>query len=372
MKATQVENCILDAVSGLNVVDDSVKAAKIIYDDAESVPPSVGLTPLKDLTTQINNHHRRALNLANSSIDYAVKCGKALVDAKAQLSHGEWMPWLQCNCPGISPRQAQKYKRLAENWVSIQAIREINPEAVASVEGTLSLIAEPNANSNSHLHAASDETLPDDDSMTDSNTTSGRNFQPSQRLVNNDIERSAKDSTTGEPSDHRVSETPVTAAVDTERKQTVELQKSVKKTVTNHLRPKAEIIQVSVAKLNAHKVHEYVYGEAPDQGLVNSIEQFGILEPLMVSSKGKVIVSGHGRWEAAKQLGMETVPVMYVAHRYDYELTLLLIECNRQRVKTSSQEKKEALQLNVADSQRRHWERREIRKAEGESAEPLE
>ena len=376
MKDIQIEDRATHAVPILTVVDASVKAVPIKYDDAESVRPPVDLTPLNDLPTQINNHHQRALTLANSSIDYARKCGQALVDAKALLSHGEWTPWLRSNCPDICIRQVQRYMQLADNWPQIQAKREVHPEEMLTVSGALALIsdnvARPNTTSKSHLNAAPDETLPDDDSMTDSNATSSRICQQSRQSGPVNSVHPEEDDATDESSRSRVSGNREAAPVDAEKKQSAELQPSVTTTVTNHLCPSAEIIQVSVAKLKAHKVHKYVYGEAPDQALVESIKQFGILQPLMVSSKGKVIVSGHERWEAAKQLGMETVPVMYVAHRYDDELILLLVECNRQRVKTSIQKEKEAAQLNSAYGRRRHRERHEIRKVDSESAEPLE
>lgn len=352
----------------------SAERKQITPGNEVSVSPPDVLTPLSDLCCQINNHHLRALNLANSSIGYALKCGQALVDAKAQLSHGEWTPWLQRNCPGISPRQAQKYKRLADNWESIQAKREINPEDVASVEGTLSLIAEPNANanSNSHLSEAPDETVLNNDAMTDSNATSSRICQQSQQTDLDDAEHAVKEDATRESSQSRVSENSEAAAVGTEIKQSAELQPSVKKSSVDRLHLRTEIVHVNVAKLNAHKHHEYVYGEEPDPELVDSIEQLGILAPLMVSSKGKVIVSGHGRWEAAKQLGIETVPVVYIHDKYEDEISLLLIEFNRTRDKTPNQKEKEALQLKSAFKRRRHRERLAIRKADGESAEPQE
>jgi hypothetical protein len=45
--------------------------------------------------------------------------------------------------------------------------------------------------------------------------------------------------------------------------------------------------------------------------LKDSIKEFGFVEPV-VANKNNQIVGGHMRWRAAKDLGMETVPVVYV------------------------------------------------------------
>ena len=44
----------------------------------------------------------------------------------------------------------------------------------------------------------------------------------------------------------------------------------------------------------------------------NSMVSFGFTNPLLVSEDGELI-AGHGRYEAAKELGLETVPVIVVA-----------------------------------------------------------
>jgi hypothetical protein len=309
-----------------------------------SVSPPVGLTPLSDLSSQINNNHRRADTLARSSFEYAQKCGKALREAKAQVGHGGWLPWLARNCPDLSARRAQKYMQINEHWPQIEeALGQDFPETI-TLNGVLALIGRPN-------------------------TPSGRICQQTG-LAN--PEHTATEDATGESSRSRVSGNPEAAAVDVESKQSALIQPSVPATVTTHLRPSGEIIEVSVAKLTAHKAHFYVYQDAPDQELVDSIQQFGIFEPLIVASRGEVIVSGHRRWEAAKLLDMDTVPVVYITHRYQSELALVLIECNRKRVNTSNQKEKEARQLTSAYSDRRYWDDRNLRKAAGKSAEPQE
>jgi DNA modification methylase len=46
--------------------------------------------------------------------------------------------------------------------------------------------------------------------------------------------------------------------------------------------------------------------------LVRSMAQFGCVEPLVVRRQDQAVIGGHQRLEAAKQLGLATVPVVYV------------------------------------------------------------
>jgi hypothetical protein len=117
-------------------------------------------TSLDELRSQINSNHQQALRLANASVEYALKCGQGLFDAKQRLLHGQWLPWVEKNCPEVSVRQTQKYMRLAENWTLIKAAREDCPEEISSLNGALALIAnpkaEPNTTCGAHLDAATD------------------------------------------------------------------------------------------------------------------------------------------------------------------------------------------------------------------------
>ncbi|MDF1716179.1 MAG: ParB/Srx family N-terminal domain-containing protein [Antarcticimicrobium sp.] len=44
-----------------------------------------------------------------------------------------------------------------------------------------------------------------------------------------------------------------------------------------------------------------------------SIEEFGFTNPILIGGDG-IIIAGHGRLAAAQQLGLETVPVIRLAH----------------------------------------------------------
>ncbi len=97
---------------------------------------------LNELAFKIINWHRSALSLANESLNYALQCGQALLEAKARVDHGNWLSWREKNIPGVSERQSQVYMRVAKEWDAIKAIAS---ERMLTIEGALSLIATPRA-----------------------------------------------------------------------------------------------------------------------------------------------------------------------------------------------------------------------------------
>ena len=62
--------------------------------------------------------------------------------------------------------------------------------------------------------------------------------------------------------------------------------------------------------------------------IAGSIRQFGFVNPVLVDAGGR-IVAGHGRLEAARRLGMATVPVVELAHLSPAELRALALADNR-------------------------------------------
>ena len=56
----------------------------------------------------------------HSTLDHATRVGELLIEAKGQLSHGEWLPWLETHC-SLSPRVAQGYMRIARQWPQLLA-----------------------------------------------------------------------------------------------------------------------------------------------------------------------------------------------------------------------------------------------------------
>lgn len=77
------------------------------------------------LIDAINAGYKEAIELANavkegqqSAIQKAAQVGVLLSQAKDRLKHGEWMPWLEKNCPDISWDTANR-------WIKISTVRNL-------------------------------------------------------------------------------------------------------------------------------------------------------------------------------------------------------------------------------------------------------
>jgi DUF3102 family protein len=57
---------------------------------------------------------------ARTAIEHAIECGRLLVEAKASVPHGEWLPWLRENTE-VSERTARRWMRFAENSETLLA-----------------------------------------------------------------------------------------------------------------------------------------------------------------------------------------------------------------------------------------------------------
>jgi hypothetical protein len=67
---------------------------------------------LEDLAHGIRREHAEAVKNLKFAVMHAIAAGKSLIEAKKQLKHGEWLPWLEQNCE-FSERTARGYMRLA-------------------------------------------------------------------------------------------------------------------------------------------------------------------------------------------------------------------------------------------------------------------
>jgi len=108
-----------------------------------------------------------------------------------------------------------------------------------------------------------------------------------------------------------------------------------------------EIQLISVDQLRPHPQNELIYGLEEDvTNLKDQITAYGkILDPLKVT-EDYVIISGHRRWKAAKELGMPTVPCEFVSFDSDEEEVAALVLYNSKRVKTNVQKIREGITLD--------------------------
>ena len=80
----------------------------------------IPVASLGELAAAINAEHQAAERTARTALDHARAAGDKLLLAKAQVEHGQWLPWLSANCPDVAVRTAQAYMRLAGNWGTLE------------------------------------------------------------------------------------------------------------------------------------------------------------------------------------------------------------------------------------------------------------
>ena len=83
---------------------------------------------LPELASRIRAEHQATSAALKSSVQHSITPGELLIEAKALVKHGRWLPWLAENC-GFSERTAQLYMRCARNKAAIEA----NTQCVADL-----------------------------------------------------------------------------------------------------------------------------------------------------------------------------------------------------------------------------------------------
>ena len=95
-----------------------------------------------------------------------------------------------------------------------------------------------------------------------------------------------------------------------------------------------QVQQIPIEELFPFKNHPFkVLGDESMQRTVESVEQYGVLSPLIARPRpegGYEIISGHRRQHAAQLAGLETLPVI-VRQMDDDAAVLLMVDSNLQR-----------------------------------------
>jgi hypothetical protein len=108
------------------------------------MPPTKQTTELGELATRIKKLHSAVVDAGRSVVQSGIAAGDALIQAKRQLPHGQWLPWLKDNC-GVSERRAQDYMKLAANRHKIEAAMKSAAGADLSLKWALGLLTEGGA-----------------------------------------------------------------------------------------------------------------------------------------------------------------------------------------------------------------------------------
>jgi len=82
---------------------------------------------------------------------------------------------------------------------------------------------------------------------------------------------------------------------------------------------KHEIKQTPVEQLHMYARNARTHSGEQVKRIAESIQEFGFLNPILVDSASKEIIAGHGRLLAARELGLETVPVVFYNHLTDIQ-----------------------------------------------------
>jgi len=75
-----------------------------------------------------------------------------------------------------------------------------------------------------------------------------------------------------------------------------------------------QIVRLKTNDIKPYHKNAKVHTGDQIRHLMNSIKEFGFSVPIGVGGKDNVIVCGHGRWLAAKKLGIEEIPCVRLDH----------------------------------------------------------
>jgi DNA modification methylase len=92
--------------------------------------------------------------------------------------------------------------------------------------------------------------------------------------------------------------------------------------------PASRIELVPLDKLHPYERNARVHSKKQVGQIARSIERFGFTCPLMISDD-YMILAGHGRWAAAKQLGMVEVPCVRLSHLTPEERRAYILADNK-------------------------------------------
>ena len=90
----------------------------------------------------------------------------------------------------------------------------------------------------------------------------------------------------------------------------------------------SQIEQIAVGKLRPHPSNTHTHSKKQLAQLAKSIKHLGFIDPIMRNENGQII-AGHGRWIAAKQLGLRRVPVITVSGLSDVHQRAFILAANK-------------------------------------------
>lgn len=90
------------------------------------------------------------------------------------------------------------------------------------------------------------------------------------------------------------------------------------------------VVYVATTDINPNSYNPNRQSEEEFQLLLHSMRQDGFTQPILVHKEGNVIVDGEHRWRAAKELGIDKIPVVFVDFTKE-QMRLSTLRHNRAR-----------------------------------------
>lgn len=88
------------------------------------------------------------------------------------------------------------------------------------------------------------------------------------------------------------------------------------------------IVDRAITSLKPYSRNARTHSKKQIRQIASSIERFGFVNPVLISDEGE-IVAGHGRVEAAKILGLESVPTLALSHLSEVERRAYVLVDNK-------------------------------------------
>lgn len=85
---------------------------------------------------------------------------------------------------------------------------------------------------------------------------------------------------------------------------------------------------VPIKQLKPYENNARTHSEKQIEKIVNSIQEFGFINPVLIDSNYGII-AGHGRVEGAKKLGMDEVPCLFIEDLTDEQKRAYIIADNK-------------------------------------------
>src|SRR5262249_2583282 len=89
---------------------------------------SQGNNRLPILASEIRRAHADVQEAAKTAAERAIEAGRALIEAKSLVKHGEWLPWLREHC-ALAERTAQLYMKIAESGHTPETVAALGLKA---------------------------------------------------------------------------------------------------------------------------------------------------------------------------------------------------------------------------------------------------